>query len=210
MKIAQGAEAIIEKKGKIVLKRRIPKSYRIKEIDEELRKHRTRAEAKNLEKVREIVNVPKVIDVDKKEAIISMEFIDGDRLSQVLEKADYKKIAKILGRDIAKLHDNNIIHGDLTTSNFILKKKEKKERYENNKEIYFIDFGLSFHSTKDEDKAVDLHVLREALESKHYTIWKEVYDLILYSYKKESKNSIKVIKRLEDVELRGRNKNKHG
>lgn len=200
MKIAQGAEAIIEKKGKIVLKRRIPKSYRIKEIDEELRKHRTRAEAKNLEKVREIVNVPKVIDVDKKEAIISMEFIDGDRLSQVLEKADYKKIAKILGRDIAKLHDNNIIHGDLTTSNFILKGEE----------IYFIDLGLSFHSTKDEDKAVDLHVLREALESKHYTIWKEVYDLILSSYKKESKNSIKVIKRLEDVELRGRNKNKHG
>ena len=36
------------------------------------------------------------------------------------------------------------------------------------KKIYLIDFGLSLYSNKPEDKAVDLHLLKQALESKHY------------------------------------------
>src|SRR3989344_2387624 len=130
MRIAQGAEAIIEREGDIAIKKRISKSYRIKELDDEIRKHRTRAEAKNIAKISALINVPKIISVDEDEAIISMEFIEGQRLSECLDKLEKKereKIASLLGRDIAKLHDNNMIHGDLTTSNFILNKKGEKK-----------------------------------------------------------------------------------
>ena len=40
--INQGAEAVIESKGNEIIKKRINKSYRIKEIDEKIRKLRTK------------------------------------------------------------------------------------------------------------------------------------------------------------------------
>src|SRR3989338_6709944 len=114
--IAQGAEAILslfEIDGKkYIKKQRIQKTYRIQELDEKLRKSRTKK----------------------------------------------KKNCKVIGKNIALLHQQEIIHGDLTTSNMILKGEE----------VYFIDFGLSFIDPKAEHKAVDLHLLRQALESKHY------------------------------------------
>jgi TP53 regulating kinase-like protein len=85
----------------------------------------------------------------------------------------------------------------LTTSNIIL-----------NKETYFIDFGLSFFSEKAEDRAVDLHLLKEGLESKHYRIWEECFRCALEAYKKEAKNSEATLKRLEAVEKRGRYRGK--
>ena len=91
-----------------------------------------------------------------------MEFIDGKKLSDSLESQDYKKICKQIAENITKMHNSGIIHGDLTTSNMIFK----------NNQVYFIDFGLAFHSSKVEDKAVDLHLLKQALEAKHFTIWK--------------------------------------
>ncbi|HLC62675.1 MAG TPA: O-sialoglycoprotein endopeptidase, partial [Candidatus Nanoarchaeia archaeon] len=78
------------------------------------------------------------------------------------------------------------------------------------KEIYFIDFGLSFFSEKAEDKAVDLHLLKEALESKHYKIWEECFKSVLEAYKKEANKSGETLKRLEAVEKRGRYRAKHG
>ena len=39
--------------------------------------------------------------------------------------------------------------------------------------IYFIDFGLSFFSSRIEDRAVDLHLVKEALQSTHH----EYYEL---------------------------------
>ena len=97
------------------------------------------------------------------------------------------------------LHNSAIIHGDLTTSNMIL-----------NKEIYLIDFGLSFFSEKSEDKAVDLHLLKEALESKHYKIWEDAFKIVLEAYRKEAKRASETLKRLEQVEKRGRYRAKHG
>ena len=102
-----------------------------------------------------------------------------------------------LGKKIAILHNNNIIHGDLTTSNFIY-----------NDKIYFIDFGLSFETDKVEDRAVDLHLLKQALESKHYQIWEECFKEALKAYEKESKHGKEVIQRLELVEKRVRYKHK--
>ena len=199
--IAQGAEARISKEGKKIIKERAQKGYRIKELDDSLRKQRTRIEARNIERVSKLVPVPQIIAVDEDKTTIEMEFIPGKRVSQILEQEDFKTILKTIGQYIAKLHNNHIIHGDLTTSNFILTPKKK---------IYCIDLGLSFHSLKNEDKAVDLHLLREALMSKHHTIWKECYDAALQEYRKECKNVQEILEQLKKVELRGRNKTKEG
>ena len=125
-----------------------------------------------------------------------MSNIPGLLVKNILEKK-YKKLSKEIGEKVAILHNKGIIHGDLTTSNMIF-----------NKEICFIDFGLSFFSHKTEDKAVDLHLLKQALESKHYKIWEKAFKLALESYKNKAKNSDEIIKRLQKVEKRGRYKTK--
>ncbi len=197
--IAQGAEAklfLIENK---ILKNRFKKSYRIKEIDEKLRGFRTRREAKILQKLQAInFPAPRLIKNDEKENLI-IEKIDGKLVKDVLEKLNQKKLCSEIGKKVAILHNNSIIHGDLTTSNMIL-----------NKEIYFIDFGLSFFSEKAEDKAVDLHLLKEGLESKHYKIWEGCFRCAVDAYKKEAKNSNETLKRLEIVEKRGRYRARKG
>ncbi|MFH1209213.1 MAG: KEOPS complex kinase/ATPase Bud32 [archaeon] len=193
MIIARGAEAILRKEGNKLIKERVKKSYRLKEIDDKLRKLRTRQEGKLLEKVE---NGPKVFNVDDKNMIIEMEFIDGDLLKNVLDDLKNRdKVCLRIGENVARMHDKDIIHGDLTTSNMILR----------NNEVYFIDFGLGFISNKIEDKAVDLHLLRQALESKHYKHFKESFDNVLKGYRK-SKDYEKVIERLKKVEGRGRYK----
>ncbi|MEK6927497.1 MAG: KEOPS complex kinase/ATPase Bud32 [Nanoarchaeota archaeon] len=194
--IAQGAEAIILEDKNIILKKRIPKSYRIPQLDIKLRKSRTKKECKLLEKSFSLIPVPKVLNQEEFE--IQLENIKGKKLSQFLEKLkNLPEIYKQIGKNLAILHDNNIIHGDLTTSNMILKENK----------VYFIDFGLGFESPKAEDKAVDLHVLKEALEARHHKIAEQAWHSILQSYKQNSKHETQVLARLTAVEKRGRYKN---
>ncbi len=201
--IVQGAEAKLIQKGKVLIKDRINKNYRHKKIDSVLRKRRTRSEARIISKVGLIIDVPKIKKVS--ETKIEMNFISGKRLSDFLDEMSEKKalnVCKTIGKSIAKIHDIDIIHGDLTTSNMILKKKNKKEN-----KVYFIDFGLSFHSHRIEDKAVDLHLLRQAFESKHFKRWDKYFKAVISSYKK-SNHARDVLKQLEKVEMRGRYKRK--
>ena len=196
--IAQGAEAKIFMNGNSILKQRFPKSYRLKEIDYKLRGFRTRREAKILQKLEAIkFPAPKLMKNDEKENLVIGK-IEGKLLKDSLEK-DYKKLSGEIGKKVAMLHNSSIIHGDLTTSNMML-----------NKEIFFIDFGLSFFSEKAEDKAVDLHLLKEALESKHYKIGWECFKIILSAYRKEAKNGSETLKRLQVVEKRGRYRARKG
>jgi Kae1-associated kinase Bud32 len=190
--IARGAEAVIIKKENSVLKNRISKSYRIKELDDELRQKRTRSEAKILSKLKEIT--PRVIAVG--EESIEMEFIDGDVIKNILDSNIC--LAEKIGAETGRMHDLNIIHGDLTTSNMMQDKSKK---------IKFIDFGLSFTSDKIEDKAVDLHLFREAVESKHYMHENEIWTEFLKGY--NPINKAQILSRLELVEQRGRNKQKY-
>ncbi len=197
-KIGDGAEAIIYLNKDIVVKDRIKKGYRLKEIDEKLRKFRTRRETKVLEKLHAIdFPIPKLILSDDKNMLIKMQFLKGKKLRDALNKNNCVRLCKELGKKIAILHKNNIIHGDLTTSNMIF-----------NKEIYFIDFGLSFFSDKTEDKAVDIHLLRQALESKHHEIFKKSFKAVLSGYKIKNPYYKIIMKRLEKVEARGRYKGK--
>lgn len=193
--IGRGAEAIITKVGKSIIKDRVEKSYRYPDLDKKIRKLRTRSESKILEKAKKIANVPKILGSNEIKAQIEMEYIEGKKLADYLEKTDYKKVSMQIGKQLAKLHDSDIIHGDLTTSNLILKKDK----------VYFIDFGLGFHSSRIEDKAVDLHLIKQALEAKHPKIYEETFSSILKGYKL-SKNSKETLAQLERVERRGRYK----
>ena len=200
--ISQGAEAkLFLEEGK-VKKDRFPKSYRIKELDATLRGQRTRKEAKILEKLASLgFPAPKIISSDEK-SHIEMEYLPGKLLKDVLNAKNCNEYGREIGKKVAILHNNDIIHGDLTTSNMILHEKKK--------EIHFIDFGLSFISLKDEDRAVDLHVLKEALESKHYQFWEECFTSAMDAYTSHAKNAAAILKRYETVEKRGRYRAKKG
>ncbi|MBI5148488.1 Kae1-associated serine/threonine protein kinase [Candidatus Pacearchaeota archaeon] len=197
--IGRGAEAILKKQGNELIKERIKKGYRIPELDEKLRKQRTRSEAKLIAKANEIIASPKLISVDEKSKEIKMKYIEGKKLSDWLDKFPEKQtleICKEIGKNIALIHNKDIIHGDLTTSNMIL-----------NKQVYFFDFGLGFHSARIEDKAVDLHLLRQAFESKHFKNWQKYFNAALEGYKIADKYK-EIIDRLKKVEARGRYRKK--
>jgi len=104
----------------------------------------------------------------------------------------------LIGENLAKLHDNNIIHSDLTTSNMILKSDK----------VYFIDFGLGFESNRLEDKATDLRLIKQAFEAKHSKKSKLYFSSLLKGYYK-SKNAKIVLNQLKKVESRGRYKTQY-
>jgi len=192
-----GAEANIYRQGNLILKERVKKQYRHEKIDMLIRKKTTRFESRLLEKASKIIPVPKIINVDEKNMLISMEYIDGEKLRDCFDFVDKKEVCIKIGTQVAKLHDNNIIHGDLTTSNMIVKEGN----------IFFIDFGLGYISTRIEDKAVDLHLLKRALDSKHYKDAEKCFNLVLKGYQK-SKDYNLIMDRFEKVEKRGRYKRK--
>ena len=198
-KIAQGAEAILYKDNESIYKIRPQKPYRQKELDEKIRLQRTRREAKLLAKAQEIIHCPKVIQVDEKKARIEMEYIQGKKIAEILEESkEQEHMAKEIGRQLAILHQNHIIHGDMTTSNMI---------YNDNK-VFIIDFGLGFIDEKPEHKAVDLHILKQALHAKHHTIAEKMLKLIFKSYKEHHKEAEEIFTRLQKVQQRGRYKTK--
>ena len=230
--ISQGAEAkiyliespcksVVKLSEKFILKQRTLKSYRHPQLDNQIRTRRTRSEAKILTKAISVgVNVPKVTTPtgerrkakgDKFE--IYLEFINGDRLSETLNSYPEKKqfqIMQQLGKQVALLHENNIIHADLTTSNIILANGE--QRMANDKrqtKVFLIDFGLSFVSTKIEDKAVDIHLIKQALEAKHFRspdhLRGQNHQQLFKNFLKTYDNK-EVIERLKIVEKRGRYK----
>jgi Kae1-associated kinase Bud32 len=200
--IAQGAEALLIKTSPTTLvKDRVPKSYRLPFLDQKIRKSRTRRETKILTKASSLIPVPKLISSDDIEKI-EMEFIPGKKLSDNLDTlTNAFSICKKIGKQISILHDNNIIHGDLTTSNMILSNTKPQK-------LYFIDFGLSFTSHRPEDKAVDLHLIKQALEAKHFKHFKTFFKAVIEGYKSSPNSSI-VLKQLEKVEARGRYKQQY-
>lgn len=195
--ISQGAEARIERQADMVLKRRVPKTYRLEQIDKTLRRFRTKREAKVMRKAKALgVPVPRIYETDD-EATLQMDYIKGERLrDRLLQDVSAGRLLEEVGNCLALLHDATIIHGDLTTSNVLVTAKN---------ELYLIDFGLSFFSTKIEDKAVDIHLLEQALISTHHEYKNEFFRHFLKGYRR-SENSDAVLQRLKGVRARGRNK----
>ncbi|AFM98407.1 Mn2+-dependent serine/threonine protein kinase [Encephalitozoon hellem ATCC 50504] len=184
----QGAESIIWDSGETVSKKRIRKTYRIEALDTKIISSRTKREAKILKKL-EAAGIPAPRLRDVYGDTIVMEKIDGTPLKEKIDDcSDQKTLFYDLGVLVSRLHLVDVIHGDLTTSNFIFKDK-----------IHVIDFGLSYISRKDEDKAVDLYVFEKAVGCRHDT-------KLLESFYKGymAKGSTDVLSKLEAVRLRGR------
>lgn len=197
MQIARGAEAAIIREDGTVLKERVKKGYRIAALDEKLRRKRTRSEAALLRDARRAgVRVPGILE--ESGFSLRMEFIEGEKLKDAFNKGNAEELGKKIAQSVAKLHSYGIIHGDLTTSNMILRGGE----------LHLIDFGLGFHSNRTEDKAVDLHVLHEALESTHHELKGPLWEAMLETYSGHFAEAKKVIKTLDEIEKRGRYRNR--
>lgn len=200
--IKEGAEARLYKTaylGRTVLvKERIPKNYRNKILDERIRKERTRLEARTLSQAKSLgLRTPLVYGINAKATTIILEFIEGPTLKKALNERKTQKTAlnklKELGTDIALMHENNFIHGDLTTSNIILKGNS----------LFFVDFGLSKKSSLVEDKAMDLVVFEKTFQATHSSLpaaWKK----ILEGYASGSKEAKEVFKRMKEIKERAR------
>ncbi len=201
--LSRGAEAVVTSDGKRVEKHRLRKSYRHARLDERLRKQRTRKEAKVLAKAREIgLCVPALYSQGEEK--LEIEHVHGKMLKAVAgedSKKAVEKTSKLLhevGTGLALLHKHSIMHGDLTTTNLIASPQG----------VCFIDFGLAFHSTRLEDKAVDLHLLKKSLESGFPHHAREFFAAVKDGYAQGSGESARVFKQLENVEKRGRYKEK--
>jgi Kae1-associated kinase Bud32 len=104
------------------------------------------------------------------------------------------------------VHNKTSREAELINNASLLGRVGGNNSLSHNFQIFFIDFGLSFHSQKYEDKAVDIHLIKQALEAKHFKNWEILYKEFIKGYSKESKDEKLILKQLEQVEKRGRYK----
>jgi TP53 regulating kinase and related kinases len=194
--LKRGAEADIFLvkwyKDKAISKLRTPKKYRNIQLDRIIRGRRTIHEANMLHITKKTgIKTPFIYFLDTKRAEIIMEYIEGKNVKDIISK----EIGKEIGKYVSILHNNNIIHGDLTTSNFIL----------NGLNLYLIDFGLSFYSERIEDIATDIRVFKEILSSAHINIFEDTFNNFLEGYSQYSKYDLrKILAIVKEIERRGR------
>lgn len=190
-KIAEGAESDIYLTDflgvEAVVKYRREKPYLIPELDKQLRESRTRMEARAMHKAAMSVNVPKLLLLGK--YFIVMEKVDGIVASEL--GGINTKVASLAGASLAGLHNDGIIHGDFTTANIIVGKAG----------ICVIDFGLSYFSESDEDRAFDMLLIKRSIGSKAYASFAKAYSA-------NCAFSQNVFSRLRDIEMRGRYQNR--
>ncbi|ABK78259.1 Mn2 -dependent serine/threonine protein kinase [Cenarchaeum symbiosum A] len=155
-----------------VLKIRRARGYRNADLDARLRKRRTVREAEIIRQARSAgVPVPVVFFVDTVECSITMQHVRGRPVSS-FSGAALVRLAEQIGRMAGTLHKNGIMHGDLTTSNFI----------RSGGTLYAIDFGLSARTDKPEDHAVDLRLFKEILNSAHVREMEKAWKGFLSGY----------------------------
>ena len=198
--IKKGAEAdIYETKwsnSNAILKIRKIKNYRNPHLDLKIRKQRTIKESQIMAQVKSFgIPAPLVYFVNLKKSSIIMQKITGKPVHD-LPDSKITRYSVQIGKLVGTMHKNGIMHGDLTTSNFIL----------SNGIIYAIDFGLSQNTIKSEDHAVDLRLIKEILNSAHARIFETSWNNFLIGYKSVVGNAkfIKITNLVTNIEMRGR------
>lgn len=181
----------------VVLKQRVVKGYRHPALDKSLQTFRIKNEVRLMLEARKAgIPVPVIYSVDLPENRIVMEEIPGMRVKDALEIMPEDKARDIclkIGEIAGRLHANNIVHGDLTTSNMLL----------DGDRIVVIDFSLGSKSSELEDKGVDMHLLEEAFHSAHYKR-SELYEAVKDSYVKTYPGGAEVLRKVKEIEKRGR------
>ncbi|ALL00175.1 serine/threonine kinase [Pyrodictium delaneyi] len=199
----KGAEAyvyIVEWLGKkAVLKLRVPKTYRHYLLDKRLRWRRTINEARTVLAALELgVNAPAIYYVNPVAGVIVMEYIDAPSLYEIIEAKPEaaKEYARRLGEAVGILHETGISHGDLTTSNVLVKDGE----------VYLIDFGLASLKSSEREQAVDVHLYMRSLESTHPEHVDSLLEAFLegYSSTRGSSWTEKIMQLVREIRLMGR------
>ncbi len=188
MYLASGAEATVTLEDGFILKARVPKRYRLAELDDRIRKERTRNEARLLSEARR-AGIPTPIIYDIENYKIKMQYIDGTPLKYVIDEELSEKLGELVGR----LHMAEIIHGDLTTSNLLLFDEK----------IYMIDFGLAFMNSGVEARGVDIHVLFQTFISSHHD-HEALTEAFCKGYRQILNGADEVLERVKEIEKRGR------
>jgi len=203
--IKKGAEASLFLTGwhgrKVIMKKRLPKKYRPSKLDEQIRTYRTIHEPQLMHEAKKAgVPTPMIFLVDAKNATIIMEFIEGKQAKQLLGEVtenERQKLCLKIGELIGRLHEYGIIHGDLTTSNMILDLEEK---------IFFVDFGLGEKTKELETRGVDLHLMKRALQSTHFSFSEECFNAVIRGYSKVIGTEMvrNILDKIKEIERRGR------
>ncbi|KAH9515751.1 TP53 regulating kinase [Bulinus truncatus] len=211
--IKQGAEAklyMFDFYGRpCIVKERFQKKYRHPSLDTTLTNQRIKSEVRASLRCRMAgILTPTIFMVNFQDNSIYMEEIqDAITVKSYITDASLKgdcssllPLAEIIGQTLSKMHANNIIHGDLTTSNMLLQGNPSDLK------LVLIDFGLSSFEASAEDKGVDLYVLERAFLSSHPNS-QELFNTILISYQSSTENRStckEVLVKLEEVRMRGR------
>jgi len=205
MLVKKGAEASLfleDWQGRrVIMKRRLPKKYRLPEIDEKIRAYRTVHESQLLHHAKKAgVLTPTIFMVDLTDSNIIMEFVEGKQVKQILDNLsseERQSLSRHIGELIGRLHCNSIIHGDLTTSNMILTPRGK---------VVFVDFGLGEKTVELELRGVDLHLMKRAFQSTHFRYAEECFNAVLEGYAKVVGVEVakKVLLKIGEIEKRGR------
>jgi N6-L-threonylcarbamoyladenine synthase/protein kinase Bud32 len=203
--LGRGAEALITSSmfGDIltVEKFRFPKGYRTKEMETRITGQRIRNEARMLRGFRSIgIRTPFVLDVDMDKQVIIMELLKGPRLASllnILPEREQEGALLEMGRMIGTIHENNMVHGDLTTSNFILLKKGTIP------ELGLIDCSLAERTEELEKKGVDLRLFFEVFYSTHEPLG-PLEERFWEGYFEMNPEAEKVRGKLNDITNRGR------
>lgn len=199
--IGRGAEATVfrtEFLGRdAVVKVRTPKGYRVPALDERIRRSRIRAEARLIRDARlSGLRTPIIYDVDLTECSITMEDIRGITVKKYLDEhpEDAVRVCQEIGRDVAKLHNAHLSHGDLTTSNMILLPDGT---------ICFIDFSMGNSMVELEDIGVDMRLLERAFNSAHPKLT-AAYAELIKAYCQEKTDAQQVLDKVQEIKDRGR------
>lgn len=181
----------------LVVKERVKKGYRIPVLDRRIVLSRTLHEARLIHEAKCAgASTPVLFFIDKKNCSLVMEYVEGMRAKELLISTPSRAEGMLMtiGKDVAALHRAGIIHGDLTTSNMIVRDDE----------VVLIDFGLGEFSPEVEKQAVDLHLFKQALKSTHYDRWESYWDIFCRAYRQGREDGDKIIDRIGEIELRGR------
>ncbi len=176
--IKKGAEAdiyhILWDGRDAIMKIRKPKSYRNTQLDTRIRHQRTVRESNIICAARTFgIPTPLIYLVDVKKSAIIMQYVKGVTV-QSLSDDLIIYLSGTIGRLVGILHKNGIMHGDLTTSNFV---------YNQDRNIlYMLDFGLSQNTQKPEDHAVDMRLIKEIFNSAHARIMNSSWKKLLQGY----------------------------
>ena len=198
--IKKGAEADVfstKWEGrKAVLKIRKKKSYRNTKLDQKIRRQRTIREAQIISDVKSFsISTPLIYFMDVSNYSILMQYIEGKTVREI-DDNNIVKVCGEIGKIVGTMHKNGIMHGDLTTSNFIINKKK----------LFLIDFGLASRTEKPDDHAVDLRLFKEILNSAHAKVMEKSWKNFQNGYSRAVglKYSKKILNLVAVIESRGR------